>query len=174
MRCFIGINFNEEAMRKMNVLAYSLAKNGIKGNFVRSNNVHLTLLFLGDLDDYDLEKVEQIMDTISFDSFSVRLTKLTKLRDIIVLEAEKTKELLALQKEISCKIKEECPNLIKANVNQEYYPHVTLARENNDEIFKDVDIVSDVDSIYLFSSEMYNGGVLYKKQYERKSNNGKK
>lgn len=173
MRCFIGIDFNCEALKKVNNISFSLAKSGVKGNFTSKNNIHLTLLFLGELDTSDIEKVKKIIDSISFDSFFIKVNKLTKLKDIIVLEVEKSSELLKLQKEIALKIKNNCPNLKKANVDGEYYPHITLVRENKDNIFKEVNIISEVRNIYLFSSNVIDKKLTYLKEYEGVCKNGK-
>lgn len=71
------------------------------------------------------------------------------------------------------KIKNNCPNLKKANVDGEYYPHITLVRENKDNIFKEVNIISEVRNIYLFSSNVIDKKLTYLKEYEGVCKNGK-
>lgn len=164
MRTFLGIDLNSEALKKVNNLMMGLSKSGFKGNYTRKENIHLTLLFLGELNERQIDLVKSKMSEIDFSSFEIKINKLKKMKDMLILEVEKSQELLALQKEIESKIKE---LNIKVE-SREYYPHITLIREVNGIIEKDLKITSDVDNFYLFSSSRINGILTYTKIYERR------
>lgn len=170
MRCFIGLNFNSNALNKINNLSISLKKSGIKGNYTTKENVHLTLLFLGEVSLEKTEKIKESLGKIEFSSFDITVNEITKLKDIIVLKVEKSKELISLQKEVVKKVKSILPNIKEEN---EFYPHITLVRENKDNIYKKISVIDKVESIILFSSERINGKLQYIEKYKKVSIDGK-
>lgn len=170
MRCFIGLNFNSDASKKINNLSLSLKKSGVKGNYTDKSNIHLTLLFLGEVSLKDTEKIKEALGKIEFSSFSILINEVTKLKDIIILKIEKSDELMALQKEVVKKVKSILPNIKEEN---EFYPHITLVRENKDNIYKKISVIDKVNSIILFSSERINGKLQYIEKYKKVSIDGK-
>lgn len=163
MRCFIGIDFSNNCLDKINNLMLSLKKSGIRGNYTLKNNIHLTLLFLSELNEKEVEKVKKVLDNIKFDSFDILISEITKLKDIIILKVSESKELMNLQKELSLALEKE----ISLKIEAKYFPHITLVRKNNDNIFKKVEIKDKVKSIYLFSSQRILDKLTYLKEYER-------
>lgn len=170
MRCFIGLNFNSNALEKLNNFSISLKKSGIKGNYTSKENIHLTLLFLGEVSFKDTEKIKEVLGKIEFSSFDIVINEITKLKDIIVLKLERSTELISLQKEICEKIKQVLPNIKQEN---EFYPHITLVRENKDNIYKKIMVIDKVESIILFSSERIDGKLRYLEKYKKVSSDGK-
>lgn len=170
MRCFIGLNFNSNALNKINNLSISLKKSGIKGNYTTKENVHLTLLFLGEVSLEKAEKIKESLGKIEFSSFDITVNEITKLKDIIILKIEKSDELISLQKEVVKKVKSILPNIKEEN---EFYPHITLARKNKDNIYKKISVIDKVESIILFSSERINGKLQYIEKYKKVSIDGK-
>ena len=88
MRAFLGIDFDSVSFKKINNLMLNLSKSGVKGNFTKKDNLHLTLLFLGELNKEEINQVENIMDSIEFSDFTIEIKKLTSLKDMLVLEVE--------------------------------------------------------------------------------------
>ena len=146
----------------------NLSKSGVKGNFTKKDNLHLTLLFLGELNKEEINQVEKIMDSIEFSDFTIEIKKLTSLKDMLVLEVESEK-LMLLQKEIALKVSKTKINFD----NKKYYPHITLVRKSNMMLEKELNINSNVNSFYLYSSQRIDGNLVYKKEYERMSINGR-
>lgn len=170
MRCFIGLNFNSNALNKINNLSISLKKSGIKGNYTSKENIHLTLLFLGEVSLEKAEKIKESLERLEFSSFDITVNEITKLKDIIILKIEKSDELISLQKEVVKKVKSILPNIKEEN---DFYPHITLVRENKDNIYKKISVIDKVSSIILFSSERINGKLQYIKKYKKVSIDGK-
>lgn len=168
MRAFLGIDFDSESFKKINNLMLNLSKSGVKGNFTKKDNLHLTLLFLGELNKEEINQVENIMDSIDFDDFTVEIKKLTSLKDMLVLEVESEK-LMLLQKEISSKVSK---TKIKFD-DKKYYPHITLVRKSSMKLEKELNINGNVNCFYLYSSQRVDGNLVYKKEYERESNSGR-
>lgn len=163
MRCFIGLDFSKNCLDKINNLMLSLKKSGIKGNYTLKNNFHLTLLFLSELNEMEVEKVKKVLDNIKFNSFDIFVSEITKLKDIIILKVAESEELMKLQKELSSALEKE----ISIKIEAKYFPHITLVRKNSDNIFKKVEIKERVESIYLFSSQRILDKLTYLKEYER-------
>ena len=170
MRCFIGISLEAGALSSVVKLQDSLAKNGYRGNFTAKSNIHITLSFLGEQNEAQVNKICKIMEKIDFSEFLIKISKITNLKDMVILEIDKTKELLSIQKKIN-------DDLIEAGFDvdkKEYYPHITLVRRCLDRIDKEVSIESKINRIILFESKRVdiNGkSVLqYLKIYEKNKN----
>ncbi|MGC8663096.1 MAG: RNA 2',3'-cyclic phosphodiesterase [Thermoplasmata archaeon] len=70
MRCFIGIKVpvNDKIINFQNNL-----KRNFKIKLVEPQNMHITLKFLGELDDKNLEKIKKAMEKLEFKRFIVQL-----------------------------------------------------------------------------------------------------
>lgn len=49
MRLFIGINFNNQIKNEIAKSQFIIKQKASKGNFVTSNNFHITMKFIGNL-----------------------------------------------------------------------------------------------------------------------------
>ena len=58
MRLFIAINFDDSFKTGLLNIINTLKRNGIKGNFTLSDNLHLTLVFLGEIEHSSPSKVK--------------------------------------------------------------------------------------------------------------------
>ncbi len=167
MRLFVGIKLDDSALNKVKNICNNLSKNGFRGNFTNYFNIHLTLLFLGEVDEAKKNEVICLLNKINFSNFNLKFNKITNLKDMIVLEVEKDDALMKLQKEIE----ESLGKVVKIQARK-YYPHITLIREWNKANFKnefryEVCFTSKVNCFYLFSSERINGKIIYRSLYEK-------
>jgi 2'-5' RNA ligase len=48
MRLFVAINFDDQAKQQIRAVQRRVSENAVKGNFSREENLHLTLVFLGE------------------------------------------------------------------------------------------------------------------------------
>ncbi len=119
MRYFLAIPLPEEIKKELHSINASLAK--FKDlRLVSPDNMHLTLLFLGE--NGDLKKISKLKE-IDFDEFNLKTKKITvfpkegKIK-LVWIELEESKRLLELQQKISKLF----------NITQTYKPHITLAR----------------------------------------------
>jgi 2'-5' RNA ligase len=130
MRIFIGIDFGEGQKEAIIKVQDSL-RNIAQGRFTRVQNFHLTLNFLGEVDEAKLSDVFRAADEAAAEnsSFPIALGKLGQFpsgrKKIIWLGIDGSRELHDLYDRLSEKLnklgfrKEERP----------YSPHLTLARE---------------------------------------------
>ena len=63
MRAFIAIDLPKEVKQSLEGIQKKLRASGADCKWVDSKNIHLTLKFLGEIDDAQLHKIEQILDT---------------------------------------------------------------------------------------------------------------
>ena len=72
MRLFIAINFNENMNYALLKMQNGLKRTGVKGSFTREENLHMTMVFIGENDDPRI--IEKIMRNISFKAFPIRIS----------------------------------------------------------------------------------------------------
>lgn len=127
MRLFISINFTEEIKNSLCSVIDRLRENSVWGNFTRRDNLHLTLVFIGET--AKLSEVKQAMDTVEEPAFTLQIGGFGRFRrtggDIYWTGAEKSEELLRVYRGLFSA-------LTKAGFcleDREYTPHLTLGRE---------------------------------------------
>ena len=76
MRLFIAINFNNETRSRLLALRDELRGKSERGNFPAPENLHLTLVFIGNASPSKVDKIKAIMDTFTFASFTVTIERL--------------------------------------------------------------------------------------------------
>ena len=86
MRLFIAINFNENMKYALLKMQNELKKSGVKGSFTREENLHMTMVFIGENDDPG--KIEKIMWNVSFKAFPIRISGFRRVKDMIFANVE--------------------------------------------------------------------------------------
>ncbi|PJZ70999.1 RNA 2',3'-cyclic phosphodiesterase [Leptospira perolatii] len=129
MRIFVGISLPEEVRESIAGICYGLP--GIK--WVPAENLHLTLVFLGELPEIRRESLSEFCSTIQFRPFSFNLKGIEwfikkKSPSILYIDVEPAPELLELQKTIDSGLR----RLGFTIEGKNYKPHITIGR------FKDV------------------------------------
>lgn len=164
MRCFIGIKINGECLSKIKKITQNLACANVKGSFVASTNVHITLAFLGEICEEKIKIVEKILEQIDYKEFFIRITTLKKMKDMLILEVEKNDQLLKIRNEIVNGLKEK---QIYYD-DKEFYPHITLIRKANLFFEKQIEYTNLVSKISLFNSKNISGKLIYEEIYTKK------
>lgn len=156
MRAFIGIKLNDCITDIASIIdeVRQLDKNA---NFTLLNNIHITIEFLGDINEEDILKIKNIFSKLDFNSFTVKMDSLKNLRDMIILGVEKNRYLNTLQGIINSELKKVGFNL----QDRKYFPHVTICRKSNLNLLKPLDLKSKVNEIILFSSSRINNELVY-------------
>ncbi|MCY6483834.1 RNA 2',3'-cyclic phosphodiesterase [Clostridium aestuarii] len=165
MRVFYAVTFNQETKEKLLEYRNIVANQSIKGKFTNPNNFHLTLEFIGEVDEKQLKLLinllYQLQDYPEQLIFSCIGSFKRKNKEIIWLGIEKNKELMKLQRELR-------DLLIKNEFevdNRKYKPHITIGRQ-----IVRVDSMHEIDvepmqvpikSIALMESKRVNGELIY-------------
>jgi 2'-5' RNA ligase len=71
MRLFIAINFNTDTRMQLLALRDELRIRSRRGSFTVPENLHLTLVFLGECDEAQTSSVKKVMSTINFEPFPI-------------------------------------------------------------------------------------------------------
>ncbi len=162
MRLFIAICFDEEMLDSLNEIQDDLIRNGVKGNYISRENLHMTLAFIGDYD--DPEQIEGVLKKVPLRSFSVKLTGFRPFKDMFFAEFEKNDSLREYVKRLrQALLDEEIPFDRK-----KFMPHVTLVRKADCtrgkeflQQFQESESMR-VSGISLMNSERGKKGMVYK------------
>lgn len=175
MRLFIAINFPEDIKTKLYNIAANLKDESRYGNFSRRENLHLTLVFIGETPRFS--DVVDVMKKTSFESFDIELSSLGKFKrnggDIYWIGVKKSAVLLRIASELSNNLKAAG---FKIDV-REFKPHLTLGREVvmydgfNMSKFSDTiePMLVNVPYISLMKSERISGRLTYTEIYRLNS-----
>ena len=119
MRCFISINFSRE-LEKPIALVQSDLKKAVFGNFVKPENVHISLKFLGEVSDSEIKKWRRRISLINFEPFKITLRGLsafptqTAARVIFMEASEGRTQIKEIAKQLG--------------YDKRFKPHATLVR----------------------------------------------
>src|SRR4030066_1134835 len=132
MRTFIAIELPQELTSKIDQLQAVLRKTGADVSWVKPQNVHITLKFLGEVKEEKIEEVYQAteLSVKGIRKFQVNLQGLggfpnMKRPRAIWIGVEKGKEILA---ELYPKVEEEFYKIGFAKENRSFAPHLTIGR----------------------------------------------
>jgi RNA 2',3'-cyclic 3'-phosphodiesterase len=132
MRVFIGIEFNHDIKDYLSGVQQGIQQTALKGNFTLSDNFHLTLKFIGEVRESDLQTIEDLLYDVSQQQspFAIKIgglnSFLRKDKHIVYVDVVSGKESLTkLAKAIE-------QALIQAGFEirtDKFKPHITLGRE---------------------------------------------
>lgn len=148
MRAFIGTRLNDCNHKILEVQDF-LKSEDPNANYTRFENLHLTLVFLGEVNNKEIGVLKKILDNIDRSAFVITTRKLMIMRDKAVLEIEPHNHLNALYDELT----DELQKNGFLSERRKYYPHITLSRKTRLNLEKEIVMSSNVDEIILFSSE---------------------
>jgi 2'-5' RNA ligase len=133
MRCFIAIEFDDKTRNILAAVQKQLKDQGIKGNYTRIDNLHLTLKFLGEIDMPTYSDICDLIKKVSLNhkKFVLELDRLGKFdkgsKKIVWAGLSDNKNLLRLYKELESEIE----GIMPIRKEKYYIPHITLIREAN-------------------------------------------
>ena len=154
MRLFFGLNISNENKNKLKLLQDRFVCNGRKVNM---SNLHLTLVFLGEVNEIEYNKIKECMKGFTNNSFNIKITKIKMLRDMVIGEIEDNQTLNQLQLRLSNQL----TNIGLQLDNRKYYPHITLSRKSDLKINNEILLNEKVEEVILFESRFTDNGVIY-------------
>jgi len=165
MRLFIAINFPDEVKATVAKIRDSLMETALRGNFSFDDNLHLTLVFLGECDIRQTEAAKAVMDDIPFSEFTLMLDKVGYFKrdggNTWWIGIKENNAISVLQEDLTKRL------IQKGFIleNRKYTPHITIAREvimPAGFTKPDVKQVNfNITSIELMKSERINGTLVY-------------
>jgi len=179
MRLFLGIGFSDEIKFKINEIEESVKTKIISGSLVPVENHHITIHFLGNIEENRVQKLKEILETaasklnpfyLQFDQLGLFSKRKGNIIWLGLKENEELQKCHAILKEL----------LLSNEFSAEtmpYTPHITLVRNAkidretfslekiNDETPKINDLVY-VDRLILFESARVEGKLCYLEKFE--------
>ncbi len=123
MRLFVAIELSEEMKKSLEDIQGRLRRMGIRGNYTRPENLHLTLAYIGDYSEPD--KVLEAMSTLSIRPVELRLQGLGSFGELWWAGLEESAELYGLVRQLRLA-------LAQAGIpfdRKKFLPHITLVRK---------------------------------------------
>ena len=168
-RCFVAIEFSDEVIKEIARVQELLSKIKFTGKLTELENLHLTLKFLGEIDDDKIKLVKERLGKIEFEKMKLKLGKIGTFsirgKPKIVWIKIEGKEIHDLQK----KIDEKLADLFAPE--ERFMSHLTIARIKNvkdRKLFLGVlekirvpKIEYEIDRFYLMKSELKPEGAEY-------------
>ncbi len=170
MRLFIAINFDEQVKKNIICVQERLKKLG-RCSTSRPENLHLTLVFLGEIAKENVEAVKCVMDQITVPVLHLTFDRVDCFNrhdgGIWWLGSRHDKALFMLQKELADRLRDEGFHLD----NRRYNPHITLARRSD--FYEKADknkllgrpFAAIADTVSLMLSEQIKGKLTYTQLY---------
>ena len=123
MRLFIAINLSDAMKDSLSAVQDEMYARGVRGNFTPTENMHLTLAFIGEYP--DKEHMSEVLSSVTFSSFTISLSGLGCFRDLWWAGMEESAPLAAVVRRIRRVLAE---NGIPFD-RKRFSPHITLIRK---------------------------------------------
>jgi len=130
LRVYIAIDFENQVKDYFDKITCYIKDHCTEGSFTRKNNFHMTIRFIGEVDEVQVDKLKGVLDkvVVNINPFELRLSDLgiftKKKTNILWIGLEETPMLSHLHKELSTLLKEEKIRFY----DKLFMPHVTLGR----------------------------------------------
>ncbi len=170
MRCFIAIKLPIEIKDYLFELQKEIKSEYAKINFVHKKNLHLTLKFLGEINDKKLADIMGVLKEIKFKRFEVGLDHVGFFPDekhikVVWVSLKPTKEVIGLQQKIDSEI------LGLFDKDERFSAHLTLGRvkfiKNKEKFLEQLQNVNLknkeflISEFYLIKSDLKKDGPEY-------------
>ena len=122
MRLFISINLNDDMIEALEDIQGSLKLSGIRGNYTRRENMHLTLAFIGEYP--DPEDVMDALGNVSFYPFDISLSGYGNFGDLWWAGTDASSPLEAVARRVRRALSDAGIPFDK----KKFRPHITILR----------------------------------------------
>ena len=125
MRLFVAVQLSEELKKSITGTLHDLKQKGVKGNYVPTKNLHLTLAFIGETDDPD--RVKEALKGISYKPFKLSLSEMGNFGNLLWVGMKGNQGLSAAAKSVRDALDAaDIPYDRKA-----FTPHITIIRKSS-------------------------------------------
>ena len=151
VRAFISIDFTESSIiQKISEIQDSIQNSGANLRIVNPKLLHMTLEFLGEISENEIQKVKEMLDSISFNSFFLDVNAIN------VLPNEKYIRVVYCEIDGDVDILKEIQKQLRINLrdygfktdNRSFKPHLTIARvkssQNRKELMLAINTLSNI------------------------------
>ncbi len=159
MRLFIAVQISEEMRGALVRCMHELKKQGVEGNYVPAQNLHMTLAFIGEYD--NLGHVKEILKKVPLPEFKMTLADKGNFGNVLWAGVKGNQRLKTYVKDLRSALR-----VGGIPCDQEtFIPHITLVRKSSAKKPYRIQIPKlemTVKKVSLMKSEEQNGKVRYK------------
>ena len=177
MRIFIAIEFSNEIKKYLHNIQEIVKKNSISGKFTDKDNFHLTIRFIGEITEVQLNNLKKAIDNVALnqEKFELNFSRLGEFprgeKRIIWLGIEANQ----MMDKLYFKLENELEKQGYEKEGRGFVPHITMGREVViAEEFKElemktkiIDEIISVDKVSIMESTRINGKLTYIPVYVR-------
>ena len=159
MRLFIAIQLSEKMRKALVSCLHDLKKQGVEGNYVPAQNLHLTLAFIGEY--RDPEQVKRILASVPLPAFRLALSEKGNFGNILWAGVKGNQKLKTYVRDLRAALK----NAGIPFEDDRFTPHITLIRKVSARNPYQIHLPKaemEVKRASLMKSETKNGKVTYR------------
>ncbi|KDR96639.1 2'-5' RNA ligase [Peptoclostridium litorale DSM 5388] len=132
MRLFIAACPPEEILYYIYSVQNNLISKGIKGNYAKPRNIHMTIKFLGETDESDIPKLVSILENYRHLDIEFKLDGISwfKRRGRLILFIDLAGDVERLELAVN-EIEDKFERMGFEREKKKFYPHMTIARKVN-------------------------------------------
>lgn len=123
MRLFIAIQLSDEMKKSLVACMHDLKKQGVEGNYVPAQNLHMTLAFIGEYD--DPSKVKEVIRRVPLPEFRLTLSEKGNFGNILWAGVKGNQKLKTYVKDLRAALSAEGIPFD----TEKFVPHITLIRK---------------------------------------------
>ncbi len=170
-RLFVGVPVSDEVRKRVKSIYENLKETGADLKFVSLENLHLTVKFLGDVEEGRIPSIIKILNALQQKKFTISLKNVGVFpsfdRIKVIWIGMEGKEFLPLMRGVNEKL-----DYIRKENRQEEVPHLTVARvksgRNKEQLLRVLREVGAtefgqmiLDKVVLYESELKPNGPIY-------------
>lgn len=157
MRLFVAIRLSDELKKELTGTMHELKKQGVKGRYVPTVNLHMTLAFIGETT--ETEMVKAALASVTIKPFRLSLSEIGYFDDILWIGAKGNQGLSGAARSV----REALDSAGISYDHKKFVPHITIIRKVSGS-WKQVKAPKNemmVKRISLMKSELKNGKRIY-------------
>lgn len=159
MRLFIAIQLSDPMKKALVNMMHELKKQGVEGNYVPAQNLHMTLAFIGEYD--DPSRIKEVISRVPVPEFRMSLSDMGNFGNILWAGVKGNQKLKAYVKDLRSALDAEGIPYDR----DKFVPHITLIRKYTAKRSYKVSMPKAemmVKRASLMKSEQKNGKPVYK------------
>lgn len=159
MRLFIAIQLSDPMKKALVNMMHELKKQGVEGNYVPAQNLHMTLAFIGEYD--DPARIKEVISRVPVPEFRMSLSDMGNFGNILWAGVKGNQKLKAYVKDLRSTLDAEGIPFDR----DKFVPHITLIRKYTAKRSYKVSMPKAemmVKRASLMKSEQKNGKPVYK------------
>ena len=176
-RIFIALDISDDAKKEIARISSLIRPINAKTSWVRPENMHITVSFLGNTEEEKIECLKEKINSIKFSPFQLILDKISAFPNIsqpkvLWIGQDKPNTIINQIYQSTVSIIQECN--AQFDKKEQFIPHITLARIKTKPSHRDIEKISKIasslspitctiQSLTIYQSQLTQNGPVYTK-----------